>query len=158
MEIWKEIEGYLGCEISNQGRVKQDDKLRPLYKNKDGYMVVNIGKRDKRKQFRVNRLVATAFISNPENKPQVNHKNSVRCDDRVENLEWSTSKENIQHSLKEGNRKALTEGISQGMINIMNNMREDYNYSYSKIGRTFGLHHHKVIQLLKRHSEIKADA
>jgi hypothetical protein len=148
MEIWKEIEGYLGCEISNQGRVKQDGKLRPLYKNKDGYMVVNIGKRDKRKQFRVNRLVATAFISNPENKPQVNHKNSVRCDDRVENLEWSTSKENIQHSLKEGNRKPFTYGISQGMLNMVKYMKKELSMSDRSIGKSLNIDHRKVSKLL----------
>ena len=148
MEEWKEIQDYPNCQVSSEGRVEQDGKLRPLYKNKDGYMVVNIGKGKSRKQFRVNRLVASAFIPNPENKPQVNHKNSVRCDDRVENLEWSTSKENIQHSLKEGNRKPFNHGISKGMINMIKHIRVNLKMSNRGIGIALNIDHRKVPKLL----------
>lgn len=97
-EEWREIEGYEGLyAVSNMGRVaniKRNVLLNP-YSIKTGYLQVNLRKDNQGRNFYVHRLVAMAFISNPENKPQVNHKNSIRNDNRAENLEWMTAKENI---------------------------------------------------------------
>lgn len=75
------------------GRIK---KLKPKI-SPDGYLSVGIYSNKKVSWKRINRLVAQEFIPNPENKPQVNHKNGIKTDNRVENLEWSTASENIKH-------------------------------------------------------------
>ena len=101
-EIWKpikEFEGYY--EVSNMGRVrslnyKRTGKKKILKNIEDykGYLEVGLTKNGKRKQFKVHRLVAEAFIPNPENKPCIDHINTVKSDNRVENLRWVTYKEN----------------------------------------------------------------
>ncbi len=114
-EVWKPIEGYEGLyEVSNLGRVKSLEKLieRPAGNNfirsefvmktwaKDaGYPTVSLTKDKKRKLHMVHRLVAEAFIPNPDNKEEVNHKDYNKKNNNVSNLEWMTRKENIDYSV-----------------------------------------------------------
>lgn len=81
------------------------------YVDKDGYMRVMVNPTKKRTWFGVHRIVAQAFIPNPEGKPQVNHKDGNKSNNHVSNLEWSTAKENINHAwdmgLCEGVRKSI---------------------------------------------------
>lgn len=95
--------------ISDKGEVfskKQGvEKIRKLHDNGFGYLIVDLRKDGKKYNKKVHRLVAEAFIPNPENKPEVNHKNGNRKDNRVENLEWVTSKENTIHAWKYLNKK-----------------------------------------------------
>ena len=109
-EIWKPVVGYLGFyEVSNLGRVKslkdnlgrdRELILKPQ-KRKDGYFTIEL----KRSTKFLHRIVAEAFIPNPENKPQVNHKDSNRENNQTGNLEWVTASENILHGYKYGNIK-----------------------------------------------------
>lgn len=97
------IENSLDYWVTDTGRVFRGE--RELKKNKGtvGYTTVSIAYTDGTRKVRfVHRLVAEAFIPNPENKPIVNHKNLIKKDNRVENLEWNTSKENNQHAHDNG--------------------------------------------------------
>lgn len=101
-EIWKEIEyGGLNYLISNYGKVK--GLKRGLLKqriNPDGYYEVTAGINKFRTRARVHKLVAIAFILNPNNLPEVNHKDFDRTNNYYKNLEWCTHEYNIQYSAK----------------------------------------------------------
>lgn len=103
-EIWKDIDGFEGYyQVSNFGNVKRichesnykgnskriiQERPKKLGTDKNGYKTVMLYKCNMKKLVKVHRLVANAFIDNPNNFPQVNHKNEIKSDNRVENLEW----------------------------------------------------------------------
>jgi argininosuccinate lyase len=118
-EVWKDVEGFEGkYEVSSLGRVRsyfktviyKDGRVyhyKPAflkgYPNKVGYLHVNLFyAKNKSKTVDIHRLVAEAFIPKIKGKNGVNHKNGVKTDNRAENLEWSTQKENVHHAIENG--------------------------------------------------------
>lgn len=114
-EIWKDIKNYEGLyQVSNFGNVKSLDRyvnstfnerlIKGRYlkirKNEKGYLFVGLSKKGENKNYKVHRLVAMAFIKNIGNKPCINHKDGVKTNNNVENLEWVTHKENTEHIIK----------------------------------------------------------
>ena len=87
MEIWKPVAGFDGYEVSNLGR---------------GYLCVNLWRNGNSRKCKVQRLVAEAFVPNPESKPEVNRINGNKADNRVENPEWATARENTRHAIDTG--------------------------------------------------------
>lgn len=99
-EIWKDIPKYEGIyQVSTLGNVKRlrTGRILKWCVNKKKDCTVHLFRQGKFQSFLVSRLVCSAFIPNPENKPDVNHKNRNRLDNTSENLEWVTKKENNQH-------------------------------------------------------------
>lgn len=93
--------------------IKKVNKIRKPVKTKQGYMRIGIKLNNKARDYLVHRLVAQAFIPNPKNKRFINHKNGNKDDNRVDNLEWCTHKENMQH--------AVRNGLSKGCKKIIKN-------------------------------------
>lgn len=105
-ERWRVIPGYENYQVSDYGRIKsfansaKGKILRPSL-SAYGYLLARLFKNDIRKEFRINRLVAEAFIPNPENKPEVNHLHG-RFNNFFGSLEWATGSENQRHAVKTG--------------------------------------------------------
>ena len=109
--IWKDIPGYEGLyKVSNTGEIysMRENKNLSLSKDRYGYVQIILYKNGESKTYKVHRLVALAFIPNPDKKPSINHLDGNPRNNRVENLEWCTASENQQHRryvLKSGNRR-----------------------------------------------------
>jgi hypothetical protein len=109
MEIWKDIEEFPGYQVSNYGRViGKTGKILKGFISK-GYMYMGYRVNGKKKSRLIHRSLAIAFIPNPKNKPTVNHINGNKLDNRVENLEWATYKEQTKHADENGLRIKVNE-------------------------------------------------
>jgi hypothetical protein len=112
-EIWKDIEGFEGCyQISNFGRVKsckryvrhpkggellKKERILVILNCSNKYLMIKLSKENISSQFLIHRLVALHFIDNPNKKSDVNHINSIKTDNNINNLEWTSHLENISH-------------------------------------------------------------
>ncbi len=99
-EIWRAVEGYEGLyEVSNLGNVRniKKGKIMSQWKCKCGYWFVGLNRNGKQKFYKVHRLVAEAFIPNPNNKPQVDHINGDKNENYEWNLRWATASENVRN-------------------------------------------------------------
>lgn len=133
-EIWKDISGYEGLyQVSNLGRVKRffkngKENFLSGKKDKDGYIEVILSSNQRKKYYRLHRLVADAFVPNLENKPQINHKDRNKQNNYADNLEWVTCSENVSHTFSTG-RKIHKRPIIQytrnmDVVSIWDSIRE----------------------------------
>ena len=142
-EIWKDIKNYEGYyQISNYGNVRSLDRIDELgrlikgrekvkqkqHYNKDNcYLNIILYKNGQKQRFYIHRLVAEAFIPNPENKPQVNHNDRNKKNNKIDNLEWVTISENIKYSYNFDDRKKSTGCHKIGKENIMSKKVKQYD-------------------------------
>lgn len=126
--------------------------LKTKINKKDGYCYITFGYRKKNITRKIHRLVAEAYIPNPENKAEVNHINGIKTDNRVENLEWCTRQENATHARKTGlMKKGEDSGNSKLTEPKVLEIRALYKkgvYSQKYLGQIFGVGQatiHKII-------------
>jgi len=133
-EIWKDVQGYEGLyQVSNHGRIKSLPRLDSMGRQKgglvlkpksrkDGYKRINLYYKGKMETYLVHRIVANAFIPNPYVKPQVNHIDEDKSNNKVNNLVWMTAKENINYgscierSVKNRDQKSIAKKVDHKAI------------------------------------------
>lgn len=161
-EVWKDIKGYEGLyQVSNLGRVKRlnywngfeykngEKILKPTnQKNTPGYYRSKVklcNGKDKR-DFKVHRLVATAFIPNPNNYPIINHIDGNPLNNRVDNLEWCTQKHNMQEAINTDNSCKTIHTIDrEDLVELLNN-----NFTYDDIAQMLNIAKGTVFNYIKR--------
>ena len=159
-EKWKVIEGFSKYLISNTGRVKNIVELRDLkFYNSKGYSkieLVNDSNQDK-KVF-VHRLVAINFIPNPSNKPQVNHIDGDKKNNRVENLEWCTQSENMKHAFKTGlsvslkGEDAFNSKMTDDKVLLLREMYESGEFLLRELAEEFNIGIASVWNIVNRNT------
>ena len=141
--------GKTYCSTKYRGRNYTLRETRPTLNKRRGYMYT----RSSNKNLQVHRLVASAFVPNPDNKPYVNHKDGNKTNNHYSNLEWVTGKENAQHAIKNGLTKQMkkNEGnlkYTQEEINVVYNLVMD-GMTYAKAGGIYQMPYSTVAHLIR---------
>ena len=167
-EQWRPIEGFADYEVSNFGRVKSFKGKTPrILKPMLGvdYLGVDLRVDGERKPQQVHILVAKAFIPNPDNKPEVNHKIGMKFNCHVDNLEWATTAENVQHAYDTGLKKS-----AQGCEDFNSKIKDEKDIVYirdnpdnltqEQLAAMFGLHLSAIslIQLGKTYQILREES
>lgn len=151
-EIWKELDDLPNYEISNMGRLRNKNTLRILKTrvSKLGYEHITITYGGEKYFRAIHRLVAKAFLINPDNKPEVNHIDENKLNNHVSNLEWMTKSENINHGTRnERVAKSVSKTLSIPIIAIsIKTGKSQEFYGSRECARQLGLHHGNITLVL----------
>jgi hypothetical protein len=133
----RDIKGYEGLyavltngEIYSYSKYRHKGKILKQHKSDNGYLTVGLTKDKKRKTFLVHRLIASAYIPNPDNKPQVNHIDGNKQNNNIENLEWCSSSENQIHAIRKGLQKFTTKHKEKARITCRKNGKDNKGKIY----------------------------
>lgn len=164
-EIWKPVKGYENLyEVSNNGAVKtlprtievschkNFTRLHPISAKlkiprigKNGYMTVALIRENKTYNTYLHRIIGEAFIKKPDGSNVINHKNGIKTDNRLDNLEWVTSSINNQHAIDTRLRKPAKACIDESIALKINEMKAQ-KYSNEKVAKILGLSEYSVAQ------------
>lgn len=151
--MWKESISFPRIEVTRDGRLRAWNNSWSRYvekmprHDKDGYLTISTRHSDGRSTTaRVHRLVAEAYIKNPENKPVVNHLNGIKDDNRVENLEWSTVSENTQHAY---DKLGVISDISQKTLLLIDGTPYSTYDSIAIMSRLIGINRNAIEEFSK---------
>lgn len=158
-EIWKDIPEYEGLyQVSNLGRIKslRRNKLMSLNTGSIEYYQVKLTKNKVIRSYLLHRLVAITFIPNPSNLKEINHKDSNKLNNYIDNLEWVTSKQNTKHSYDSGRKKPMRgelgplAKINNAQVVEIRRLIKEGNLTQTKIGQMFGLKPSAISSIKKR--------
>ena len=171
MEVWKDIDGYIGLyQISNKGNARSLDhytmgkdgrkyRIKGVglsnIRNSCGYNIVTLYTNAKPNTQRVHRLVAKMFIPNPEKKSEVNHKNGIRNDNRIENLEWVTRQENMDHAVRTKlidtkGSKNISAKLTEYLVLEIRDLYKYTGYTQKEIGKLYGVCQASIKDIVNR--------
>jgi len=116
-ELWAEIPGYANYEASTWGQVRRKGAENPLkpHLEKNGYLRMRLGRNSP--SLRVHRLVSLTFLPNPDDLPEVDHKNGVRTNNRLSNLKWASRSDNMRNTGRKNNNQSGYKHISSVALN-----------------------------------------
>ena len=177
MEQWRDIAGFEGLyQVSDLGRFRSFDKIRAIGRGQrlipgrvlkptlgfSGYWVLSLSDHSRQKrQYRAHRLIAQAFIPNPNKKPEINHKNGNRADNRLDNLEWVTASENHQHAFVTGLQVARcgeshhNAKLTEFQVRVIRRLYEFGGITQTAIAALFNVAY-QTIHVIVRHKRWKA--
>ena len=146
LELWADVPGWEGrYEVSSRGNLRtKAGRIVGQWLNADGYKLARLSQ--PRRAVRVHRLVAEAFIANPEGKPNVNHIDCNRANNNAENLEWVTQRENIKHAASLGRaqrnywrgRRSPNASLTADQVGAIRAMYASGEHSYAEIAKCIG--------------------
>lgn len=142
---WRKIEGFERYSVSSDGQIRNDKTGRFLKAHKDRYGYLQLNLCPGRKKVKIHRLVATAFLRNPYKKPQVNHKDGVKTNNKVENLEWCDNSENMVHLYRVLGAKTNSDNAHKACMKPIMCLENGTTFnSIALAAQAIGVHPHSI--------------